>query len=129
MIGRKRNWHLLNLQEPAKLKWEDEDVDEDEVKDSWEDDDEPAPATRGNSPSAFDFRKFRFAHDPYAPADRARAIGVKLVSFDDAIATADFISLHMPLTPATSKMLNDETFVKMKKGVRIVNVTRGGLGS
>ncbi|XP_054777155.1 D-3-phosphoglycerate dehydrogenase 1, chloroplastic-like [Prosopis cineraria] len=67
------------------------------------------------------------AHDPYAPADRARAIGVELVSFDEAIATADFISLHMPLTPATSKILNDETFAKMKKGVMIVNVARGGV--
>ncbi|KAL1342877.1 hypothetical protein HN51_029352 [Arachis hypogaea] len=67
------------------------------------------------------------AHDPYAPADRARAIGVELVGFDEAIATADFISLHMPLTPATNKMLNDETFAKMKKGVRIVNVARGGV--
>lgn len=39
----------LKLQEPPKLKWEDEDVDEDDVKDSWEDDDEPAPVrTIGN---------------------------------------------------------------------------------
>ncbi|KAK4377254.1 hypothetical protein RND71_003550 [Anisodus tanguticus] len=67
------------------------------------------------------------AHDPYAPADRARATGVELVSFDEAIASADFISLHMPLTPATNKILNDETFAKMKKGVRIVNVARGGV--
>ncbi|KAL3729782.1 hypothetical protein ACJRO7_026855 [Eucalyptus globulus] len=67
------------------------------------------------------------AHDPYAPADRARTVGVELVGFDEAIATADFISLHMPLTPATSKVLNDETFAKMKKGVRIVNVARGGV--
>ncbi|CAL0320760.1 unnamed protein product [Lupinus luteus] len=67
------------------------------------------------------------AHDPYAPADRARAIGVDLVSFDEAISTADFISLHMPLTPSTAKVLNDETFAKMKKGVRIVNVARGGV--
>ncbi|KFK41398.1 hypothetical protein AALP_AA2G125400 [Arabis alpina] len=67
------------------------------------------------------------AHDPYAPADRAHAIGVDLVSFDEALATADFISLHMPLTPATNKILNDETFAKMKKGVRIVNVARGGV--
>ncbi|GMP38404.1 hypothetical protein CsSME_00009657 [Camellia sinensis var. sinensis] len=59
--------------------------------------------------------------------DRARAIGVELVSFDEAIATADFISLHMPLTSATSKILNDQTFAKMKKGVRIVNVARGGV--
>ncbi|OWM69536.1 hypothetical protein CDL15_Pgr013997 [Punica granatum] len=67
------------------------------------------------------------AHDPYAPADRARAMSVDLVSFDQAIATADFISLHMPLTPTTSKLFNDETFAKMKKGVRIINVARGGV--
>ncbi|KAJ6804078.1 D-3-phosphoglycerate dehydrogenase 1, chloroplastic-like [Iris pallida] len=67
------------------------------------------------------------AHDPYAPSDRARAIGAELVSFDEAISTADFISLHMPLTPATSKVFNDETFGKMKKGVRIINVARGGV--
>lgn len=67
------------------------------------------------------------AHDPYAPADRARAIGVDLVSFEDAISTADFISLHMPLTPSTNKLFNDTTFAKMKKGVRIINVARGGV--
>lgn len=67
------------------------------------------------------------AHDPYAQADRACAIGVELVSFEEAVSTADFISLHMPLTPATSKMFNDEAFFKMKKGVRIVNVARGGV--
>jgi D-isomer specific 2-hydroxyacid dehydrogenase, NAD binding domain len=33
----------------------------------------------------------------------------------------------MPLTPSTDKMLNDETFAKMKKGVRIINVARGGV--
>ncbi|RDX58265.1 D-3-phosphoglycerate dehydrogenase 2, chloroplastic, partial [Mucuna pruriens] len=67
------------------------------------------------------------AHDPYAPADRARAIGVDLVSFDQAISTADFISLHMPLTPNTNKVFNNNTFAKMKKGVRIINVARGGV--
>ncbi|KAH0864088.1 hypothetical protein HID58_081299 [Brassica napus] len=67
------------------------------------------------------------SHDPYAPADRARALGVELVSFDQAISTADFISLHMPLTPATKKVFNDETFSKMKKGVRLINVARGGV--
>ena len=67
------------------------------------------------------------AHDPYAPADRARAVGVDLVSFDHAISTADFISLHMPLTPTTNKVFNDNTFSKMKKGVRIINVARGGV--
>ncbi|KAF8704481.1 hypothetical protein HU200_031435 [Digitaria exilis] len=67
------------------------------------------------------------SHDPYAPADRARAIGVELVSFDEAIARADVISLHMPLIPTTSKIFNDESFAKMKTGVRIINVARGGV--
>lgn len=67
------------------------------------------------------------AHDPYASVDRARAIGVDLVTFEEAISTADFISLHMPLTPATSKMFNSESFSLMKRGVRIVNVARGGV--
>ncbi|XP_021679303.2 D-3-phosphoglycerate dehydrogenase 2, chloroplastic [Hevea brasiliensis] len=67
------------------------------------------------------------AHDPYAPAERARALGVDLVSFDQAISSADFISLHMPLTPTTHNIFNDDTFTKMKNGVRIVNVARGGV--
>ncbi|KAH7293618.1 hypothetical protein KP509_28G033400 [Ceratopteris richardii] len=67
------------------------------------------------------------SHDPYAPVDRAHAIGVELVSFEDAIAQADFISLHMPLTQATAKIFNTETFAKVKKGVRIINVARGGV--
>ena len=50
-----------------------------------------------------------------------------LVSFDQAISTADFISLHMPLTPTTEKVFNDENFAKVNKGVRIINVARGGV--
>ncbi|KAB5568895.1 hypothetical protein DKX38_002688 [Salix brachista] len=67
------------------------------------------------------------AHDPYAPADRARAIGVDLLTFEEAVSIADFISLHMPLTPATSRIFSDQAFSQMKKGVRIVNVARGGV--
>jgi len=67
------------------------------------------------------------AHDPYASAERAKAIGVELVSFEEALARSDFISLHMPLTPTTDKIFNDESFKKCKKGVRIINVARGGV--
>ncbi len=67
------------------------------------------------------------AHDPYASEEKARAVGVQLVSFDDALSRADFYSLHMPLTPTTKKMFNDDCFSKMKKGARIINVARGGV--
>ncbi|KAH7546249.1 hypothetical protein FEM48_Zijuj01G0180300 [Ziziphus jujuba var. spinosa] len=67
------------------------------------------------------------AHDPYAPTDHARIIGVDLVSFDEPISKADFISLHMPFTPSTNKIFNEETFAKMKKQIQIVNVAHGGV--
>jgi D-3-phosphoglycerate dehydrogenase len=67
------------------------------------------------------------AYDPFAPAERAKALGVELVSFDDACARGDFFSLHMPLTPSTQNLFNDATFAKMKKGARIINVARGGV--
>ncbi|RRT81631.1 hypothetical protein B296_00015766, partial [Ensete ventricosum] len=66
------------------------------------------------------------AHVPYAPADKARAVGVELVSFDAAISDSDFISLRLPLTPSTAKIFNDEALAKVKKGVTVVNVARGG---
>nr|ACN35748.1 unknown [Zea mays] len=52
---------------------------------------------------------------------------VDLQAATEAIARADFISLHMPLIPTTSKIFNDESFAKMKTGVRIINVARGGV--
>jgi lactate dehydrogenase-like 2-hydroxyacid dehydrogenase len=39
------------------------------------------------------------AYDPYASEEKARAQGVRLVSFDEALELGDFFSLHMPLTP------------------------------
>lgn len=67
------------------------------------------------------------AYDPYASEEKARAVGVRLVSLDEALAQGDFFSLHMPLTPGTKKMFNDAAFAKMKKGARIINVARGGV--
>ena len=67
------------------------------------------------------------AYDPYAPAERVRAVGAELVSFEEALATGDFFSLHMPLTSSTQNLFNRETFAKMKKGAFIINVARGGV--
>lgn len=41
------------------------------------------------------------AYDPYASEAKAAAVGVKIVGFDEALRTADFFSLHMPLTSDT----------------------------
>ena len=41
------------------------------------------------------------AHDPFASEAKAAAIGVRLVTLNEALAQGDFFSLHMPLTSQT----------------------------
>jgi D-3-phosphoglycerate dehydrogenase / 2-oxoglutarate reductase len=66
------------------------------------------------------------AYDPYLTEDRARAIGAEFAASLDAVyLAADFITVHMPVTPETKHMLNAAAFAKMKPGVRIVNCARG----
>jgi len=51
----------------------------------------------------------------------------KRVTLDELYAQSDFISIHLPLTPETKYIVNKEAFGKMKDGVFIVNVARGGV--
>ncbi|WP_067711174.1 phosphoglycerate dehydrogenase [Nocardia yamanashiensis] len=67
------------------------------------------------------------AYDPYTSPARAAQLGIELVSLDEVLERADFISIHLPKTPETKGMLNKETLAKTKKGVIIVNAARGGL--
>jgi len=68
------------------------------------------------------------AYDPYLSANRARLLRVELVdTVEDAIREADFITMHMPLTPETKHMLDADRLARCKPGVRIINCARGGL--
>ncbi len=68
------------------------------------------------------------AYDPYLAASRARAMQVELIEgLDDILPRADFISMHMPLTPETKHMLDARRLGLCKPGVRLVNCARGGL--
>ncbi|MFM8368462.1 MAG: hydroxyacid dehydrogenase [Chloroflexota bacterium] len=64
------------------------------------------------------------AYDPFVKEAPA---GIKLVSLDELLAQADYISLHLPKTKESSNMIGKEQFGKMKNGVRIVNCARGGI--
>ena len=73
-------------------------------------------------------------------AQRAKAFGMKVIAYDpyvtqspaaelkplkDVLATADYLSLHMPLTDETRNLIRGETLAQMKKGVIIINTGRG----
>jgi D-3-phosphoglycerate dehydrogenase len=68
------------------------------------------------------------AFDPYVSAERYRELGVeKAESSEDIYAQADFITIHLPKTPETAGWIDAEAFAKMRDGVRVLNVARGGL--
>jgi len=53
--------------------------------------------------------------------------GLNYVTLEQLFQESDIISLHCPLTDETQHMINAETIASMKKGVIIVNTSRGGL--
>lgn len=67
------------------------------------------------------------AYDPYVTSARAQQLGVQLVTLDELLAEADFITIHMPKTPETTGMISDDQLALMKDTAYIVNVARGGL--
>lgn len=48
-------------------------------------------------------------------------------TLDEALAAADFLTTHSPLTPETKDMFNATTFAKMKRGAYFINTSRGGV--
>lgn len=67
------------------------------------------------------------AHDPYVPVEQARGTGVELVALEQLFKSADFITLHCPLTDATRKLVNRSSLGWVKPGSRLVNCARGEL--
>jgi D-3-phosphoglycerate dehydrogenase len=63
------------------------------------------------------------AYDPYVKSVE----GVQMVTLDELLARADYISLHLPKTKESANMIGAPQFSKMKNGVRIVNCARGGI--
>jgi D-3-phosphoglycerate dehydrogenase len=67
------------------------------------------------------------AVDPYLTEEEITRRGAKPVKFDELLARSDFLSLHCPRDKDTMKMMNAETFGRMKKGAVFVTTARGGI--
>ena len=67
------------------------------------------------------------AHDPFVAPERARQLNVELLGLDELVGLADFLTLHVVKTPETIGMVGKELLAKAKPGLRIVNVSRGGV--
>ncbi len=66
-------------------------------------------------------------HDPFVSPAVARETGIRLVTLEELFQAADYLTLHVGLTPQTQGIINPRTLATMKKGVRILNCARGEL--
>jgi glyoxylate reductase/D-3-phosphoglycerate dehydrogenase len=67
-------------------------------------------------------------YDPIRPsAEREQAMGVRYLPLDELLATADIVTLHVPLMPETRNLIDARSLKLMKKEAVIVNTSRGGL--
>ncbi|XP_030285300.1 D-3-phosphoglycerate dehydrogenase [Sparus aurata] len=66
-------------------------------------------------------------YDPITPPEVAASWGVEPMSLELLWPQCDYITVHTPLMPSTVGLLNDASFAKCKKGVKVVNCARGGI--
>jgi D-3-phosphoglycerate dehydrogenase len=75
---------------------------------------------------AFDMKVI--AYDPYIRREKAERLGVELVDdLDELLRRSDIITIHTPLTEETRNMITRREIEKMKDGVIILNIARGGI--
>jgi D-3-phosphoglycerate dehydrogenase len=67
------------------------------------------------------------AHDPFVSTSVAKEQGIRLAKLEEVYAAADYLTLHVGLTPQTAGMINADSVKRMKRGVRLVNCARGEL--
>ncbi|MCC6176567.1 MAG: C-terminal binding protein [Chloroflexi bacterium] len=67
------------------------------------------------------------AFDPIVSRERAAELGVELVDLDDLLRRADFVSLHVPSSPSTVRILNERTLGLLKPTAWVINTARGDL--
>ena len=73
----------------------------------------------------FDFNFIAF--DPYAKEEDAEKLGVRLVGLEELLSTADIITIHARLLPATENMIGEKEIALMKPTAYLVNTARAGL--
>lgn len=63
----------------------------------------------------------------HTPSGNDHGTGCEMVSLDDLLARSDYLSLHAPLNETTHRILNAESFGRLKRGAFLINTSRGGL--
>ncbi len=73
------------------------------------------------------FKMQILAYDPYISKGTAKKLGVKLVDLKTLLGNSDFVSIHVPLTKNTYKMIGKRELEMMKPSAYLINTSRGGI--
>jgi len=65
--------------------------------------------------------------DPVLTPEVAARLGVQILPLAEVLARADFLTLHLPLTADTRHLIGREQLLRCRRGLRIINVARGGI--
>ena len=66
-------------------------------------------------------------YDEYKPAEALRERGVEPVSFDDVLAQADYLTVHVPLNSGPRALIDAAALAKLKPGAMVINTSRGSV--
>jgi D-3-phosphoglycerate dehydrogenase len=77
--------------------------------------------------AAFGMNRIAWARNPEKYASIAEPLDVRLTSLDDLLSTADYVSLHLPLTDETRGLVDAGRLSLMKPSAVLINTARGGL--
>ena len=67
------------------------------------------------------------AYDPFVTQEQATRLGIRLLSLEEVLQTADFLTIHVPKTKDTANLINAERLALLKPTARLVNCARGGV--
>ncbi len=77
------------------------------------------------APKAKSFGMTVIAYDPYLSEEHAKRLGIEIVGLDDLLQRADFVTVHVPLTPQTRGLIGAAQLRRMKPTAYLINTARG----
>jgi D-3-phosphoglycerate dehydrogenase len=82
---------------------------------------------RGVAQRALGFGMQVLAHDPFVPADAVALHGARSVTLAEVLQDSDVVSLHLPWSPATDKLIGERELLMMRRNAILLNTSRGSI--
>ncbi|KAM8961337.1 D-3-phosphoglycerate dehydrogenase [Pelodytes ibericus] len=73
------------------------------------------------------FQMKTIGYDPIIPPEVTAEFGVQQFPLEEIWEQCDYITVHTPLLPSTTGLINDAAFARCKQGVQVINCARGGI--